>query len=136
MSFLEFKNCVCKFDKSLLVTVYYDSSVDDESLEISGYYLIRPDHPYNKSRGGFCIYYKKFLPIKVTGVHLLEECLAFNLIITNKLCSFVALYRSPSQSQENFAIFSDNFKMTLDLDSKKNPFLLPVLSDFNAKLSQ
>ena len=57
-------------------------------------------------------------------------------MISNKLCSFVALYRSPSQSQDDFATFSDNFEMTLDLVSKKNPFLLVILGDFNAKLSQ
>ena len=58
------------------------------------------------------------------------------MIITNKLCSFIALYISRSQSQDDFATFSDNFEMTLDLVSKKNPFLLVVLGDFNAKLSQ
>ena len=57
------------------------------------------------------------------------------MIISNKPCSFVALYRSPSQSQDDFATFSDNFEMTLDLASKKNLFLLVVLSNFNAKLS-
>ena len=96
--------------------------------------MIRSDHPSNKKRGGICIYYKNILPLKVTGVRLLEECITFDLIISNKLCSFVALYRSPSQSQDDFATFSDNFKMTLDLVSKKNPFLLVVLGDFNAKL--
>ena len=113
-----------------------DSSIDDESLEISEYYLIRSDHPSNKKRGGICIYYKNFLPLKVTGVRLLEECITFDLIISNKLCSFVALYRPPSQSQDDFATFSYNFKMTLDLVSKKNPFLFVVLGDFNAKLRQ
>ena len=48
----------------------------------------------------------------------------------------VALYRSPSQSQDDFLTFSDNFEMTLDLVSEKNSFLIVVLSDFNAKLSQ
>ena len=115
---------------------YLDSSIDDEGLEISGYYLIRSDHPSNKKRGGICIYYKNFLPLKLTGVRLLDECIAFDLIISNKLCSFVALYRSPSQSQDDFATLSDNFEMTLDLVSKKNPFLLVVLADFNAKRSQ
>ena len=38
--------------------------------------------------------------------------------------------------QDDFATFYDNFKMTLDLVSKKNPFLLVVFGDFNAKLSQ
>ena len=111
--------------------------MDDESLEILGYYLIRSDHSSNKKRGGIFIYYKNFLPLKVTGVRLLEECIAFDLIISNKLCSFVALYRSPSQSQDDFATFSDNFEMTLDyLVSLKNPFLPVVLGDFNTKLSQ
>ena len=125
-----------KFDIICLSETYLDSSIDDESLEISGYYLIRSDHPSNKKRGGICIYYKNFLPLKVTGVRLLEECITFDLIIRNKLCSFVALYSSPSQSQDDFATFSDNFKMTLDLASKKNPYLLVVLGDFNAKLIQ
>ena len=125
-----------KFDIIFLSETYLDSSIDDESLEISGYYFIRSDHPSNKKHGGICIYYKNFLPLKVTGVRLLEECITFDLIIRNKLCSFVALYSSPSQSQDNFATFSDNFKMTLDLASKKNPYLLVVLCDFNAKLIQ
>ena len=127
---------VHKSDIICLSETYLDSSIDDESWEISGYYLIRSDHPSNKKRGGICIYYKNFLPLKVTGVRLLEECIAFDLIISNKLCSFVALYRSPSQSQDDFATFSDNFKMTLDLVSKNNPFLLVLLNDFNAKLRQ
>ena len=127
---------VHKFDVICLSETYLDSSTEDESLEISGCYLIRSDHPSNKKRVCIWIYYKNFLPLKVTGVCLLEECIAFDLIISNKLCSFVALYRSPSQSQDDFATFSDNFQMTLDLVSKKNPFLLVVLSDFNAKLSQ
>ena len=125
-----------KFDIIFLSETYLDSSIDDEGLEISGYYFIRSDHPSNKKRGGICIYYKNFLPLKVTGVRLLEECITFDLIIRNKLCSFVALYSSPSQSQDDFATFSDNFKMTLDLASKKNPYLLVVLGDFNAKLIQ
>ena len=127
---------VHKFDNICLLETYLDSSIDDISLEISGYYLIRSDYPSNKKRGGICIYYKNFLPLKVTGVRLWEECIAFDLIISNKLCSFVAVYRSPSQSQDDFATFSDNFEMTLDLVSKKNSFLIVVLGDFNAKLSQ
>ena len=78
---------VHKFDIICLSETYLDSSIDDESLEISGYYLIRSDYPSNKKRGGIWIYYKGFLPLKVTGVRLLEECIIFNLIISNKLCN-------------------------------------------------
>ena len=119
---------VHKFDIICLSETYLDYSIDDENLEISGYYLIRSDHRSNIKLGGICFYYKNFLPLKVTDVRLLEECIAFDLIISNKFCSFVALYRSPSQSQDDFATFSDNFEMTLDFVSKKNLFLLVVLS--------
>ena len=59
---------------------YLNSSMDNESLEISGNYLICSDHPSNKKRGGICIYYKNFLPLKVSDVRLLEECIDFDLI--------------------------------------------------------
>ena len=62
---------------------------------------------------------------------LLEECIAFDLIISNKLCSFMALYGSPSQSENDFATFLENFEMTQDSASKVNPFLLVVLGDFH-----
>ena len=127
---------VHKLDIICLSETYLDSSIDDERLQMSEYYLIRSDHPSNKKRGGICIYYKNFLSLQVTGVRLLEECITFDLIISKKIFSFVAFYRSPSQSQDDFATFSDNFEMTLDLASKKNPFLIVVLGDFNAKLSQ
>ena len=44
---------------------YLDSSVapDDDNLEISGYSLVRSDHPSNNKRGGVCVYYKMFLPL-------------------------------------------------------------------------
>ena len=104
---------VHKFDIICLSQTYLHSSTDDESLEISGYFLIHSDHPSNKKRGGICIHYKNLLPLKVTDVRLLEECIAFDLIISNQLCSFVGLYRYPSQSQDNFVTFSDNFEMIL-----------------------
>ena len=53
---------VYKFDIICLSETYLDSSIDDGSLEISGYYLLRSDHPSKKKRGGICIYYKNFLP--------------------------------------------------------------------------
>ena len=87
---------VHKFDIICLSETYLDSSMDNESLEISGHYLICYDHPSNKRRGGICIYYKNFLPLKGSGVRLLEECIDFDLIIINKLCSFAAVCISPS----------------------------------------
>ena len=47
---------VHKFDIICLSETYLDSSIDDESSEISGYYLIRSDHPTKKKRCGIWIY--------------------------------------------------------------------------------
>ena len=90
---------------------------------------------FSKKRGGIWIYYKNFLPSKVTGVCPLEECIAFGLIKSNKLWSFIEIYRPRSQSEQDFATFSDNFEMNFNLASMEILFLLAVLSDFNAKLS-
>ena len=51
----------------------------------------------------------------------------------NKICNFVALYRSPSQSQDDFEAIADNFEMTLEILAQKNPFLITAIGDFNAK---
>ena len=54
-----------KFDIICISEIYLDSSTpsDDSDLEISGYALVRSDHPANKKEGVFCIYYKSFLPL-------------------------------------------------------------------------
>ena len=53
--------------------------------------------------------------------------------ITEKLCNFIVLYRSPSQSEDDFETFLKNFKLNLDTILAKNPFLTVVLGDFNVK---
>ena len=95
--------------------------------------MICSDHPSNIKRGGVCIYYKSSLPLRVTNIGYLHECLSFELQIGDKMCEFVALYRSPSHSQDDFETFADNFEITLELLAQINPFLLTVIGDFNAK---
>ena len=53
--------------------------------------------------------------------------------IGDKLCNFVALYRSPSQCKDEFEKFANNLELNLDTISASNPFLTVVLGDFNAK---
>ena len=73
------------------------------------------------------------MPLRVFGIQYLNECINFELKIGDKLCTFVALYRSRSQSQDNFETFIDNFELNLETLSQKNPFLLVAIGDFNAK---
>ena len=62
-----------------------------------------------------------------------NEYINFESKIGDKLCTFVALYGSPSQSPDNFETFIDNFELNLETLSRKNTFLLVAIGDFNAK---
>ena len=57
----------------------------------------------------------------------------FSAKFGDKSCNFIALYRSPSQSQEDFETFSHNFEMTLETLAQKRSFLTTIIGDFNAK---
>ena len=57
----------------------------------------------------------------------LNECLSFELQIGDNICNFVALYRSPRQSQDDFETFSDNLEITLEILAQKSPFLITAI---------
>ena len=90
------------FDILCLSATYLDSTIssNDSNLIIPGYDLNRADHPSNVKRGVICIYYKNCLPLKVANIQDLQECINFEMKIEEKLCNFVALYRSPSHYQQ------------------------------------
>ena len=68
-------------------------------MEISDDSLFQSDYPSNNERGGVSACYKFFLPLRVLNIQYLHECVK---MIDDKLCNFVALYRSPSQTQNKF----------------------------------
>ena len=104
---------------------HHHSSVplDDDNLVISGYNLICSDHPCNTRGRGVCLYYKNYLPLRVLNISFLKEYLNVELKIGDKSCNFMALYRSPSLSHDDFET-SGNFEMTFNFE---------VIVDFNAK---
>ena len=55
---------------------------------------------------------------------------ADNPELTNKLCIFISLHRSPSQPTDIFDQFADNLELTFDKVANYNQFLIVVLSDF------
>ena len=65
----------------------------------------------------------------------MQEYICFEVIIREKGCTFVVLYRSPSQNQDQFDQFDSDFSDHLTLDNyvHSNPFLLLVIGDLNAK---
>ena len=90
-------NSIHKFDIICILEMYLNSNIlpDDSNLKIPGYNLVRFDHPSNKKRGGVCIYYKSYLPLRIIDINYLNECVRFELMVGDKLCNFITLYRSP-----------------------------------------
>ena len=137
VSLLRFYISLHNFDVVCISETYLDSTtaLDDESLHIAGYNLLRADHASNSKRGGVCVYYKSSLALRLIDVHYLQECLIFEILIGGKSCNFISLYRSPSQSSDSIEEFADNLQLSLDKISNQNPFLTVVLGDFNTKSS-
>ena len=98
--------------------------------------MIQSDHPSKNKRGGICIYYKHFLPLRILNVQYLQECINFEMKIGDKVCNFISLYRSPSQTLDDFETFSKNFELNLENIVHRNPFLVVAIGDFNAKSSK
>ena len=126
---------VHKFDIICLSETYPNTEIpsEDENLEIPRYNLVRENYPSNSKRGGVCVYYKSSLPFRVINVKYFQESISFELRIGGKCCRFSCLYRSPSQTQDEFEAFLKNFELTLDKIHENNPFMPIVLGDFNAK---
>ena len=64
---------------------------------------------------------------------MLQECINFEIKIADKICNFISLYKSPSQSKDGFEPFADNLELNLDSIVHRNTYLIVVLGDFNAQ---
>ena len=131
-------NLLHNFDIICISESYLNSEnfSSDDNLNITGYNMIRADHPSGNRRGGVCIYYKESLPIKMLNIYYLQECICFDLKIGNKLCTITSLYRSPSQTANEFDNFLNNLNLTLESVIQRNPFLTVVIGHFNARSSK
>ena len=118
-----------KFDIVCFSETYLNSSCPfhDENLDIHGYIKVRVDHLANSKREGVCMY-NKSCP-DVHDVRFLQGSIAFQLRISDKLCSFISLYRSPNQSYDDFVSFLDNFELTLDNLAQQNLLLMVAIGD-------
>ena len=57
----------------------------------------------------------------------------FEIKIADKTCNFISLYRSSSQSKDEFESFANNLELNLDSVALINPYLIVVLGDFNTQ---
>ena len=63
----------------------------------------------------------------------MQGCLSFEIKTADKICNFISLYRSPSQSKDKFQSFADHLELNLDSIVQRNPYLIAVLGEFNAQ---
>ena len=102
---------VHKLDIICLSEPYFSSqtSPDDDNLEIPGYNIIWKDQPSNTKREGVYVNYENTLPFKLINIKYLQECIIFEVRIGRKCCKFICLFRSPSQTNDEFESLLKNF---------------------------
>ena len=131
-------NSIHKFHIIFIKETYLDSNIspNDSDLEIPRYNLVRCDHSFlfilNKNRGT-CIYYNSYLPLRIIFINYLDECAWFEL--SDKLYNFIALYRSPGRSRDQFESYKENLELNLESAFQNNPLLVVLLGDFNVESS-
>ena len=138
ISTLKAFNTTKNFDFICLSESYLDSTIssDDKNLCLDGYKLIRADHPKNIKQGGVCIYYRETLPLKIIQINYLPEYLVCEINYDNKKIFIVILYRSPSQTTDEFDEFLRGFEGLIDNISQCNPYFTVITGDFNARCNK
>ena len=137
VSLLEAYNATHKFDKICLFETFLNSSLqnDDDSLVLNGYKLVKADNPSDLKRGGVCISFKESLPIKMLNITNLHQCSVCKLVLNGRRSYIVSLYRSPSESSDQYDHFIKTFEPLIVHLTSSKPHLLLITGDFNARSS-
>ena len=105
------------------------------TIVLNGYKLIRADNPSYLKTGSVYIYVKEPLTIKVLSINNLHECLVCEFFLNCHRSYIVSLYRSPSQSSDNYDHFIITFEQLIVHLNSFKPHLLLITGDFNARSS-
>ena len=129
---------IYKFDIVCLGETFLNSEIsdDDSRLAIDNYMIKRCDHPSDTKRGGVCIYYQDHLGIEVKPqLTTLDECLVVEMKTGANRFFLCVCYRSPSQTSDEFDVFSRKWEETIININNLSPTAAIFLGDFNVKNS-
>ena len=112
---------------------YLNSSVNENLLLISGYHLLRADHPDNLKISDLCLCYKEHLSLRQIETPYFSQSILCQLTIQNKVGYVTVIYHSPSQSVNEFDDFLLNLEKLLNQISQLKSSFLVILGDFNAR---
>ena len=130
---------VHQFDIFCLTETFLESSIssEDPRLATEGYELFRCDHPSNLWRDGVCLYFKDHLPLALKpDLTTLDEHLACEIQNGSKRFFLTVLYRSPSQSIEQFSLFRQRWEETIININDCSPTIAMNIGHFNARNSE
>ena len=114
LSLLTAYNSALNYYLTCLTETYLDSTVDPNNLLISGYNLLRADHPGNFKRGGVCLYSRENLTLRLVDTPYIEQCILCEINIQNTTGYVAVIYRLSSQSSNEFEELLVNFDKLLN----------------------
>ena len=89
----------------------FDQSINNEDIEIKGFNcdILRSDHLSDtRNPGGVCLYYKENIPIKRRNdLEIRDKTVVTEISLRCKKVFFMALYRHPNQTSDEFDLFLD-----------------------------
>ena len=120
-----------------IVETHLDTTINEARLALDGYTFYKSNHPQNMKRSGVLLYVKDSPPSKLCpDSAVLPECLILEGQIPRKNYCFAVLYRSPSQTQSMFDIFTIKFQLLLSKIYAENPFCILITGDFNCRSTE
>ena len=132
VALVEAYNSVHKYDLIGIVETHLDATINEARLALDGYIFYKSNHPQNMKKGGVGLNVKDTQPSKFRpDLAVLPDCVILEVQIERKKYFFVVVYRSPSQTQSEFDIFTINFELMLSKIHEENPFCVIITGDFN-----
>ena len=111
--------------------MFLNSSIEtgDDRISIDGYNLTTAYHPSDSKRSGVCIYYKAYTPLikKKNDDWALYNCLVTEIPSQGEKCFLTCIYRSPSQSRDEFDDFCPKFDLLLSNINQEFQLSLEIL---------
>ena len=125
------------YDIICLSETFLNSSIETnyDRISIDGCNLIRADHPSDSKGGGVCIYYKEQIPL-IKRDNICTSCLETEIRSQNEKCFLTCIYRSPSQSRDEFDDVCTKFDLLLCNINQEFPLCSIFTGNFNARCSR
>ena len=134
VSLIEAYNSIYEYDLLGIVETHIDSFVDETKLLIPGYTFVKSNHPSNTKRGGVGLYIKETFPARERpDLVKLPESIVCEIQLNQRKHFFALIYRSPSQTLDEFDIFMENFELMLSSMSIEEPYCIIITGDFNCR---